>query len=127
MLLLFPALAACGGNTSSGKTVQVNVMLSDYKIQSSVTTFQPNTNYHFVIANSGKTVHEFMIMPNDMNMGGMKMEDMDKMALASVDQIAAGQTKTLDYTFTTSGSHPIFGCYLPGHYEAGMKLAVAVQ
>jgi hypothetical protein len=29
----------------------------------SVKSFSPNTTYHFVVTNTGKTAHEFMIMP----------------------------------------------------------------
>jgi uncharacterized cupredoxin-like copper-binding protein len=133
-LLLVLVLAACGGATgstsSSGSRTPVQVTETDFKIASSVRTFTPGTSYHFVVTNNGQTVHEFMIMPQGMgNMGGMSMGDMDSMALAKVDNIASGQTKTLDYTFPSSvaGSHPQFGCYYPGHYEAGMKLDVTVN
>jgi hypothetical protein len=42
------------------------------------------------------------------------MDHMDSMALAKVDNIAPGQTKTLDYTYpaNTAGSRPQFACYL---------------
>ncbi|GHP01175.1 hypothetical protein KSF_112220 [Reticulibacter mediterranei] len=65
-----------------------------------------------------------MIMPKaEGNMSGMAMGNMDKMALAAVDNISPGETKMLDYTFpaSTANSQPEFACYLPGHYEAGMK------
>ena len=62
-------------------------------------------------------------------MNGMPMGNMDKMALASIDNISPGETKTLDYAFPSSAgnSQPEFACYLPGHYEAGMKLGVMVK
>jgi uncharacterized cupredoxin-like copper-binding protein len=107
----------------------VNVTLSDFKIASTVSTFTAGTLYHFVVTNSGKTAHEFMLMPSAMNMNGMSMGDMDKMALVHIQQFNPGETKTIDYTFasSTAGSHPEFACHLPGHYEAGMKLDVAVS
>ncbi|MDQ2716459.1 MAG: hypothetical protein M3Z08_16265 [Chloroflexota bacterium] len=57
------------------------------------------------------------------------MGNMDKMALASLSDLGPGETKTFDYTFSSSAasSHPEFACYLPGHYEAGMKLGVSVK
>jgi uncharacterized cupredoxin-like copper-binding protein len=57
------------------------------------------------------------------------MGEMDRMAEAHIATIAPGETKTVDYTFPSSaaGSHPEFACYLPGHYEAGMKLGVTVK
>jgi uncharacterized cupredoxin-like copper-binding protein len=83
-----------------------------------------------VVTNNGQTAHEFMIMPkSEGDMNGMQMSQMDKMALASIDNINPGETKTLNYTFPASAtsSHPQFACYLPGHYEAGMKLDATVK
>jgi uncharacterized cupredoxin-like copper-binding protein len=128
-------LSACGGRegstaTPSANAVQVQVKEADFTISSSVTSFTPGTTYHFVVTNSGATTHEFMIMPKaEGNMSGMQMGEMDKMALASIDTINPGETKTLDYTFpsSASNSHPQFVCYLPGHYEAGMKQDVTIK
>jgi uncharacterized cupredoxin-like copper-binding protein len=134
--LLALVLAACGRtageNTVGGgnTTNSVQVTETDFKITSSVTSFSPGTSYHFVITNNGKTTHEFMLMPkSEGSMSGMPMSNMDKMALASIDSIAPGETKTLDYAFPSSSanSHPEFACYLPGHYEAGMKQDVMVK
>jgi uncharacterized cupredoxin-like copper-binding protein len=131
--LFVMVLSACGGtrgsSTSSGSQ-QVQVNETDFKIASSVTIFTPGRSYHFIVTNNGHTVHEFMIMPSTMgSMSGTSMEDMDKMALAKLNNIAAGQIKTLDYTFpsSTAGSHPQFACYYPGYYAAGMKLDVSVN
>ena len=128
-------LSACGGRegstaTPSTNAVQVQVKEADFTISSSVTSFTPSTTYHFVVTNNGTTIHEFMIMPKaEGNMSGMPMGNMDKMALASIDNINPGETKTLDYTFpaSTANSQPEFACYLPGHYESGMKLGVIVK
>lgn len=132
LALLVLVLSACGssaGSTISSGMQQVQVNETDFKIASSVTGFRPGTAYHFVVTNNGQTPHEFMIMPSGMSMGGMPMGDMDKQALAKVENIAPGQTTMLDYTFPTNtkGSHPQFACYYPGHYEAGMKLNVSVN
>ncbi len=125
-LLLFTACGSSGGTTGSN---QVQVNETDFKIDASTTTFTPGMSYHFVVVNNGHTTHEFMIMPSSMSMGGMPMGNMDKIALAKVENIAPGQSVTLDYTFSssTAGSHPLLACYYPGHYEAGMKLSVNVS
>ena len=133
LVLLLVLLAACsgaGGESTASGSRQVQVTETDFKITSSITTFTAGTAYHFVITNAGHTAHEFMIMPSDMGtMRGMSMGDMDQMALAKVENITPGQTRTLDYTFSSSAtrSHPQFACYYPGHYEAGMKLDVTVN
>ena len=121
-------LAACGGGTGPGSQ-EVQVTLSEFKVTSSVTTLSPGTSYHFVVTNNGQVPHEFMIMPEGMNMTGMSMDEMHKMALAMIDNVAPGQTKTIDYTFASSnpGQNFEFACHLPGHYEAGMKLPITVN
>ncbi|HTK11236.1 MAG TPA: hypothetical protein VL485_28950 [Ktedonobacteraceae bacterium] len=133
LVLMVLFLVACGGNTGGATTsdpVSVQVNETDFKIDSAATSFLPGITYHFVVTNKGNTAHEFMIMPrSEGSMSGMSMGDMDKMALASVSDINPGETKTLDYTFPSSaaGSHPELACYLPGHYEAGMKQSVMVK
>ena len=129
--MLVVALAACGNSTSptSSGSQEVQVTLSEYKITSSLATFSPGTSYHFVITNSGKVAHEFMIMPMGMNMHDMSMDDMHKNALHMIDSVAPGETKTFDYTFTSSmmGQRFEFACHLPGHYEAGMQSPIVVN
>lgn len=131
LTLLILVLAACGGSTSTAPSgpQEVQVTLSEFKIESSVTTFTPGTPYHFVVTNKGQAAHEFMIMPRGMNMSGMSMDDMHKRALHMIDSVAPGETKTFDYTFASSmmGQNFEFACHLPGHYEAGMLLPVTVK
>jgi len=152
LLLLIVALAACGGKgmanmpgmnmgsnpmppgrstpSPGGAVVTVQVTEAEFTITSSRTLFRTGITYHFVVHNLGKTAHEFMIMPKaEGAMPGMSMEDMDLLALARIETIAPGGTQTVDYTFsaTAAGTHPEFACYLPGHYEAGMKRDVSVQ
>ncbi len=127
--LVLVLVTACGGGSPSSGSQQVQIMETDFHIASSVTGFTPGTPYRLVITNNGHTAHEFMIMPkSEGSMNGMSMEDMDALALAKMQNIAPGQTVTLDYTFPASaaGSHPEFACYQPGHYEAGMHLGVTV-
>jgi uncharacterized cupredoxin-like copper-binding protein len=130
VLLLLAACGSSNGNATTSGAVSVQVNETDFKIASSVTSFTPGTAYHFVVTNNGKTAHEFMILPqSEGSMSGMSMGNMDSMALATIETINPGETKTVDYTFSSSAasSHPEFACYLPGHYEAGMKLEVTVQ
>ena len=129
-------LAACGNNSSttgSGGTVQIT--LSDFKITSSQTQFTAGKTYHLNVKNTSQTAHEFMIMPQMGNGGTMSMDDAHKMALAMIETIGSGETKTLDYTFKGDTAMPGMGmnqslefdCMLPGHYDAGMHTAITVK
>lgn len=130
LAVLLIVFAACdGGVNSLGRTQTVQVSESEFSITSSITHFEVGKSYHFTVKNEGKTSHEFMILPADEGtMSGMSMDDMDKMALASIANIQPGETRALDFTFPAPmrGSHPAFACYLTGHYEAGMKQEVSV-
>lgn len=126
VVFLVAVLTACGGSSSS--TNQVNVSLSDFKIQSSQTTFTVGKTYHFTVTNSGQTNHELMIMPP--MSGQMPMSQLDQMALYHINasDLPPGASKSFDYTFPSSAvQKPLeFACHLPGHYEAGMHLPIAV-
>ena len=125
-------LSACGPSTNPDGSVDVKVTLTDFKIESSLDSFQVGVLYHFIITNEGNVPHELMIMePMMAGMEGMTMEEMDAMALAHVeeDDLSPGATQTLDYTFTEpapAGSLE-FSCHIAGHYEAGMVLPITVK
>ncbi len=123
-------LAACGAAPGGNVPNTVQVTETDFHITSSVTSFSHSVTYHFVVKNNGNTAHEFMIMPrSEGSMNGMSMRQMDQMALVSIDNINPGETKTFNYTFPSSAANPQpqFACYLPGHYDAGMKEDVMVK
>ncbi len=135
MFLVFTVLlTACGGTTSpttspsatSPVPKTVNVVLTDYKIASDMTQFSLGVPYHFIMVNKGVTQHELMIAPPMTK--GMTIEDIDRLQLFEVSEIAAGQTKTTDYIFKESALSGKweFACHVPGHYEAGMKLPVTI-
>jgi uncharacterized cupredoxin-like copper-binding protein len=71
-----------------------------------------------------------MVMPRMDGIEQMDMATLDDMALVMipVDDLPPGATQTIDVTFT----EPVqdveleFVCAVAGHYDAGMKLAVAV-
>ena len=129
-------LSACGARQAGANpdgSVNVNVTLTDFGIESSVKRFTPGVKYRFLVTNEGQIAHEFMLMPVAMdNMGmsdlsNMSMEEKDAMALMVIpqDELPAGARAERDYTFTSAPRGKIeMVCTLPGHYEAGMHVPV---
>ena len=113
---------------SAEETQDVFITLKEYTITSSMTTFSRGVHYHFFIANGGMMMHELMISPpmTDMN---MSMEQMDSMALASVEDIHPGEVKTLDYTFKQTYSQGALelACHMMDHYQKGMHTPIKVM
>ena len=73
----------------------------------------------FVLTNAGEVVHEFQVGPADM----VAADDVDGVLVIEQDELDAGSTHAVDYTFDGSGPYG-FACHEPGHYEAGMKGAI---
>ena len=128
MGLLLAMLSACGPQPPQ----KVEITLSDFKIESSITQFKVGQSYEFVITNQGAINHEFMIMPPlAMDQMNMTMEMMDAQALHMVEQenLPAGASTTFEFTFPkeSAGESLEFSCHVPGHYEQGMKLPITVN
>jgi uncharacterized cupredoxin-like copper-binding protein len=126
------ALAACGGagaSSSSGQPVDVQVTLTDFKIESSLTTFSTGVPYHFTVTNTGALAHQVLIMPPEPS--SISGDQATSMSLAGIggQGMAPGTTKTFDYTFTKPAPAGTleFACHLPGHYDAGMHTPIVVQ
>jgi uncharacterized cupredoxin-like copper-binding protein len=122
LLVLVVALAACTGAATPRPQgpEEVQVTATEFKFQSSKTTFSVGVPYRFVVKNAGQIPHEWMIMPAG--------EKEHVMALLEVeeDELPAGATVAKEFTFSKAGDYE-FGCYLPGHYEAGMWLRVTAK
>ncbi len=132
-------LAACGPGAGSAPTqpaapkpVEVQVTMTEFKIEPSMTSFQVGVPYRFVVTNKGTVAHDFSITPPAMQHGGMAMssDDMHKAALAVIDaaNMPPGATKTVDVTFNKPVAAGEFelACHTPGHYEAGMQVPITV-
>lgn len=136
------ALTACGNesqttsssdSSSSNSSSQssgahdVHIVMAEMKIESDVTTFTHGVPYHFIIVNKGNMQHEFEIAKNQpLN---ATEEQMDSGRLAELARLDAGQTGTLDYTFTSAypaGTMRLV-CGMPGHYSAGQYTDIVVE
>ncbi len=84
----------------------------------------------FTVTNSGVVPHEFVIgdeevqeeHENEMAVEDDGHGDEEEYAV----EVAPGETRTLVYTFEETGDL-LYGCHVPGHYEAGMKGIITVE
>lgn len=126
-------LTACGGQ-GGRDSVEVQITLTEFGIESSLTEFETGVPYRFVVTNAGAVEHEFMIMPplagDQMGMN-MNMMELDEMALAMIpaDRLPSGSSSSFEYTFTETAPAGTleFACHTPGHYEANMKLPITIK
>jgi uncharacterized cupredoxin-like copper-binding protein len=128
---LFLLLSAC--QPQAAQTIEIT--LTEFGIQSPLTTFQAGQPYRFVITNAGALNHEFTIMPPMSADAGTSMEghSMEHMAGALLhvgeDELTPGGVVTVEFTFSeaTNLGEIEFACHLPGHYEAGMFIPISVE
>lgn len=107
------------------RTIEVR-MLDTMRYEPSSITVKAGETVRFVIENKGRLAHEFGIGTLEEQakhaemmkaMPDMKHDDPNVMA------VEPGQKKELIWQFTRTGTFEI-ACHVPGHYPAGMKMAV---
>jgi uncharacterized cupredoxin-like copper-binding protein len=120
-------LSACGGSPSGPVTVKVTA--TEYKFDSSLTTFKVGVPYHFEVTNKGTMEHEFMIIKPEPTSVGSDQLDSDALAHIEETDLQPGQTASVDYTFLQPAPEGTleFACHLAGHYEQGMHTPITVQ
>ena len=72
----------------------------------------------FNVTSTGQAIHEFMLGPQADAFA-------DKEGTPEVADIAAGETKSLTFTFDGPGPYA-FACHQPGHFESGMQGYIVV-
>jgi uncharacterized cupredoxin-like copper-binding protein len=106
---------------AQGAPVDVNVTLEDFSVTVERTTFIAGQPYRFLVTNAGTTPHEFVLEPAGEVDEPLEVEERE----AEIEDIAPGLTKELVWTFAEPGDYQM-ACHVPGHYEAGMKMAFTV-
>jgi uncharacterized cupredoxin-like copper-binding protein len=122
------AVGQAGYPDEADRKIEVST-LDSMKYEPDSITVEEGETIHFVITNEGKLPHEFTLgdeaaqeeHSKEMG-GGMTMAHDHPFAV----YLEPGQTKELTWNFTNPGEF-IYGCHVPGHYDAGMKAPVIVE
>jgi len=119
-LLIAVVIVLAGCTPAARGPEEVQVTLSEFKFQSSRTSFSAAVPYRFVLKNVGNVAHEWMVMPAG--------ERDEAKALAEVHEreLGSGRSVTKEFTFPRAGNYE-FACHVPGHYEGGMVLPIVVN
>jgi uncharacterized cupredoxin-like copper-binding protein len=104
----------------AGAPVVVNVTATEFKFDSTLTTFQVGVPYRFVVKDTGAVAHDWWVLPRG------EMDEEKALFGIDGDDLLSGATETRDYVFTQPGDYE-FACHITGHYEAGMRLPITVK
>lgn len=113
------------GKTGDAKKVTrtISVDMSDrMRFTPAALTVKQDETVKFIVKNSGKTMHEFVLgtmAELQAHAEMMKKHPGMEHEESYMAHVAAGKTATVVWQFTKSGEFH-FGCLLPGHIEAGM-------
>jgi len=120
-----------GKAAKSSRVVEVQ-MLSGRRFEPSTIAVKAGETITFKVANKADTFHEFTVGDEQMQAAReMMMKDMGSEPMRMDDEantlnLAAGETKELNWTFDKADT-VLYGCHQPGHYDAGMKGTVKVS
>lgn len=108
----------------------INVDMSDkMRFSPDTITVKQGETVKFVIKNSGKIMHEFVLgTMSELKEHSALMQKFPGMEHSEpyMAHVAPGKTETIAWQFTKAGNFN-FGCLIPGHFEAGMVGNVAVK
>ncbi|MHB8405447.1 MAG: cupredoxin domain-containing protein [Gammaproteobacteria bacterium] len=122
----------------------VDIKAEDIFFDPKAVTVKAGETVKFVVTNTGKFPHEFVLGDKDeqaehekemqamqnMPMQGMDMKSMGGMNMMDNDSngimFKPGETRTLIWTFTRPGTIE-YACHEPGHYAAGMAGTITIE
>lgn len=117
-------------DTAPGSEARVvEVELSEFSVVLSQTEFEADVEYLFRVTNAGVVPHEMMLIAPHENATNMPMEEHDKMSVSvfDADDLIPGATVEQIVVFSSPGETELeAACFVPGHYEAGMRTPITV-
>ncbi len=113
-----------------GVTHTVKLDMTDaFRFAPADVTVKPGETVKFVLANSGKVLHEMVLgTTEDLKAHAelmRKFPDMEHVD-ANMAHVKPGAKGEIVWQFTKAGEYQ-FACLIPGHYEAGMVGKVVVK
>lgn len=116
-----------GDPKKSGRTIRV-AMADSMRFTPGALTVKRGETVRFVVTNSGKVMHE-MVIGTETELR-KHAEQMRKHPTMEHDEpymahVKPGAKEEITWTFTKAGKF-MYGCLIPGHFEAGMKGAIKV-
>ncbi|HVL91354.1 MAG TPA: plastocyanin/azurin family copper-binding protein [Actinomycetota bacterium] len=121
------AFGSPAGEAEADRTVEITAMDS-LTFDPAAISVEKGEVVTFRVTNTGKIDHDFALGDEEfqkehgqqMGGGGHHAEGTPAIGLKP------GETKSLTWRFTTPGT-VLYGCHVPGHYEAGMVGTITVQ
>jgi uncharacterized cupredoxin-like copper-binding protein len=112
----------------AGNGTQVDITLADNTIDASQTEFQVGVPYTFVVKNTGRHAHNFIINPPVSVAGSLEAALNRALLVVPQEQLAPGASVIVEYTFPDSAAGQLleFSCLIRRHYEDGMLLGITV-
>jgi uncharacterized cupredoxin-like copper-binding protein len=118
-----PEWASFGSPGKAGmETRTITVTAGDMHFSRDAIEIRRGETIRFVVTNRGPSKHEFVIGNRAFHLNHIKeMEEMPDMNMDEANSIdlRPGETKILVWQFNRPGEF-LFGCDIPGHFQAGM-------
>jgi uncharacterized cupredoxin-like copper-binding protein len=115
-----------GNPKKVNRTIKVTAL--DIKYDKPEIQVKAGETIKFVVTNTGKLRHEFMIGDlEEQRQHAEMMKQMPDMVHEDANTLSLepGETKNLVWQFTKAGKLAV-ACHIPGHYEAGMVSKITV-
>jgi uncharacterized cupredoxin-like copper-binding protein len=118
-----PEWASFGSPGKAGAPARtITVTAGDMHFSRDAIEVHRGETIRFVVTNRGPSKHEFVIGDRAFHLNHIKeMEEMPDMPMDEANSVdlSPGQTKILLWQFNRPGEF-LFGCDIPGHFQAGM-------
>jgi len=129
VLLFAMLLSACAGGATPTK---VTVTMTEFGFEPNVINVSAGSPVELTLVNEGAVEHDFVIEViqvtnvSSSNSGDHHMATDEHSEFDLHTSTAAGETSTLTFTPTESGTYKII-CSVPGHLDAGMTGELIVK